>query len=122
METVRDLLLHLDCHKSTGPDGIHMRVLKKLAEVTAKSLSTIYRWSWSTGEVPEDWRLANMTTIYKKGHKEDLENYKPVSLTSVPGKVMEQIILREITQHVWDSQGIRRSQHGFMKGRSCSTI
>ena len=54
------------------------------------------------------------------GHKEDLGNYRPVSLTSVPGKVMEQIILGEITQHMRGIQGIRPS-HGFMKGRSCLT-
>jgi len=51
-------------------------------------------------EVPEDWRLASMTPIYKKGCKEDLGNCRPISLTLVPGKVMEQIILSEITWHV----------------------
>ena len=60
-----------------------------------------------------------MTHIYKRGHKEDPGNYRPVSLTSVPGKVMEQIVLRAITWRVWDNQAIRPSQHGFMKGRSC---
>ena len=62
-----------------------------------------------------------MTPIYKKGSKEDLGNYRPVSLTSVPGKVMEQIILGEITWHVHGIQGIRPSKQGFMKGRSCLT-
>ena len=62
-----------------------------------------------------------MTPIYKKGWKEDLESYRPVSLTSVPGQVMEQTVLKEITQHVWDNRGIRPSQHGFTKGRSCLT-
>jgi len=47
--------------------------------------------------------------------------YRPVSLISVPGKVMEQINLSDIIWHVWDSLGIRPSQHGFMKGRSCFT-
>ena len=74
-----------------------------------------------TGEVPEDWRLANVTPIYKKGCREDPGNYRPVSLTSVPGKIMEQIVLREITQHVQDNWAIRPSQHGFIKGRSCLT-
>ena len=62
-----------------------------------------------------------MTPIYKKGCKAELGNYRPVGLTLVPGKVMEQIVLREITRHVRDSRGIRPSQHGFMKGRSCLT-
>jgi len=62
-----------------------------------------------------------VTPTDKKGHKVDLGSYRPVSLTSVPGKVMEQIILSDITWHVWDNWGIRPSQHGFMKGRSCLT-
>ena len=90
------LLLQLDCHKSMGLDEIHLRVLRDLAEVIAGPLSIIYQNSWLTDEVPEDWRLANVTPIYKKGCREDLGNYGPVSLTSVPGKIMEQIVLREI--------------------------
>ncbi|KAK4818214.1 hypothetical protein QYF61_008704 [Mycteria americana] len=77
--------------------------------------------SWLTGEVPVDWTLANVTPIFKKGRKEDPGNYRPVSLTSVPGKLMEQIILSAITWHVEDNQGIKPSQHGFRKGRSCLT-
>ncbi|KAK4810509.1 hypothetical protein QYF61_004289 [Mycteria americana] len=120
-EMVSDLLHHLDTHKSMGPDEIHPRVLKELAEVLTKPLSIIYQQSWLTGEVPADWRLANVTPIFKKGRKEDPGNYRPVSLTSVPGKLMEQIILSAITWHVENNQGIKPSQHGFRKGRSCLT-
>ncbi|GAB0182802.1 mitochondrial enolase superfamily member 1 [Grus japonensis] len=77
--------------------------------------------SWLTGEVPDDWRLANVTLIYKKGRKEDPGNYRPVSLTSVPGKIMERFILSVLTRQVQDNQGIRPSQHRFMKDRSCLT-
>ncbi|GAB0203692.1 mitochondrial enolase superfamily member 1 [Grus japonensis] len=117
----RDLLHHLDTHKSMGPDGIHPRVLRKLAEALTKPLSIIYQQFWLTGEVPVDWRLANVMPIYMKGRKEDLGNYRPVSLTSVPGKVMEQIILSAVTRHVRDNKAIEPSQHGVMKGRSCLT-
>ncbi|KAK4828536.1 hypothetical protein QYF61_027212 [Mycteria americana] len=120
-EMVSDLLHHLDIHKSMGPDEIHPRVLKELAEVLTKPLSIIYQQSWLTGEVPVDWRLANVTPIFKKGRKEDPGNYRPVSLTSVPGKLVEQIILSPITWHVEDNQVITPSQHGFRKGRSCLT-
>ncbi|GAB0176423.1 mitochondrial enolase superfamily member 1 [Grus japonensis] len=65
--------------------------------------------------------LANMTPIYKKGQKEDPGKYRPGSLTSLLGKLMEQITLNAITWHVQDNQVIRPSQHGFMKGRSCLT-
>ncbi|KFQ21312.1 hypothetical protein N332_13222, partial [Mesitornis unicolor] len=105
-EVVRDLLHHLDTHKSMGPDGIHPRILRELAKVLAKPLSITYQQSWLTGEVPVDWRLANVTPIYKKGQKEDPGNCRPVSLTSVPGKVMEQIILSAITRHMQDNQAI----------------
>ncbi|KAK4826884.1 hypothetical protein QYF61_012072 [Mycteria americana] len=118
-EMVSDLLHHLDTHKSMGPDEIHPRVLKELADVLTKPLSIIYQQSCLTGEVPADWRLANVTPIFKKGRKEDPGNYRPVSLTSVPGKLMEQIILSAITRHVENNQGIKPSQHGFRKGRSC---
>ncbi|GAB0208076.1 mitochondrial enolase superfamily member 1 [Grus japonensis] len=101
-----------------GPDGIHPRVLRELVEELAKPLSIIYQQSWLTGEVPDDWRLANVMPIYKKGWKEDPGNYRPVSLTSVLGKIMEWFILSALTRQVQDNQGIRPSQHGFMKGRS----
>ena len=70
-----------------------------------------------TGEVPEDWRKANVTPVFKKGKKEDPANYRPVSLTSVPGKVMEQLILYVISKQVEEKKVIRSSQHGFTKGK-----
>jgi len=88
-EAVNDLLCHLHAYKSMGPDGIHPRVLRELVEELEKPLSIIYQLSWLTGEVPGHWRIASVTPIYKKGQKEDLGNYRPVSLTSVLGKIME---------------------------------
>ena len=77
VETVRKLLLHLDCYKSIGSDGIHQRELKELV-VNVKLLSIIYQHSWLTREVTENRRLASVTPTYKKCHTEDLENYRSV--------------------------------------------
>jgi len=120
-QAVNDLLYHLDTYKSMGLDGIHPRVLRELAEEVAKPLYINCQQCWLTGEVPDDWRIASVTPICKRGRKEDPGNYRPVSLTLVPGKIMERFILSALTGHVKDNQGIRPSQHGFMKGRSCLT-
>ncbi|KAK4825063.1 hypothetical protein QYF61_023067 [Mycteria americana] len=68
-EMVSDLLHHLGTHKSMGPDGLHPRVLRELVEVLTKPLSILYQQSWLTGEVPVDWRSANVTPMYKKGQR-----------------------------------------------------
>ncbi|KAF4801364.1 hypothetical protein TURU_035746 [Turdus rufiventris] len=87
-ETVRKPLKCLDIHTSMGPDGIHPRVMRKLSDELAKPLSIIYQQSWLTGEVPDDWKLASVTPIHKKGGKEDSGSYRSARLTSVPGKVI----------------------------------
>ena len=71
--------------------------------------------------MPEDWRKASVIPIFKKGKKEDPGNYRPVSLTSIPGKGMEQLILEAIIKQVEEKKVIRSSQDGFTKGKSCLT-
>ena len=81
-------------------------------------LTEIFRKSLRSGEVPEDWRRANITCIFKKGNKQDPGNYRPVSLTSVICKLLESNIREEIMNHLSKHNLLSDSQFGFRKNRS----
>lgn len=120
-EMVLERLLKLDKTKSPGPDGIHNRVLKELADDLAQPLADLFNKSLRSGSVPVSWKTANVTPIFKKGDKRNPGNYRPVSLTSTIGKVMEQIIRDKIINHMSTNQLYSPHQHGFRKGKSCAT-
>ena len=118
---VEDKLEKLNIHKSCGPDNVHPHVLQKTAKATSVPLSHIFQQSLDTGEVPEDWRTANITPIHKKGDRTDPSNYRPVSLTSQVCKVLESIVRDKIVDHLATNNLLSEAQHGFRQGRSCLT-
>ena len=99
-EKVLKQLKTLNSSKSCGPDECHPYFLKECADEIYLPLTDIFHKTLASGEVPEDWRIANITCIFKKGNKQDPENYRPVSLTSVICKLLESNIREAIMDHL----------------------
>uniref|UniRef100_A0A803JXN3 Reverse transcriptase domain-containing protein n=1 Tax=Xenopus tropicalis TaxID=8364 RepID=A0A803JXN3_XENTR len=120
-EEIHKRLEHVKVNKGPGPDGIHPRVLNELSAVIAKPLHIIFQDSLRFGMVPRDWRIANVVQLFKKGSRSQPENYRPVSLTSVVGKLLEGVIRDRIVEYIAVHNTISLCQHGFMRNRSCQT-
>ena len=105
---VESVLANLDTTKATVPDEISARLLKETAPVISTSLC-----------FPQEWRIANIVPVYKKGDKEYVENYRPISLLYIVSKVFARCVLNNIREHIY--QEIKTSQHGFTRGKPCVT-
>ena len=120
-QMVRDRLKEQKPGKSAGPDGMHSRVVVETQEQLVGPLTIIFNKSLSEGVVPDSWKEAEVVPIFKKGKRDDPGNYRPVSLTSVCGKIMEKIVRKEIVDHLERNEVISDVQHGFVQGKSCQT-
>ena len=114
-------LKELKPDKAAGSDGFLPKVLKAVAGGVVPHLCQIFNRSLTTAEVPQDLRSADVCPILKKGLLTDMGNYRPISLTSVPGKVLESIIKDRVVNILETNNLINTSQHGFRQGRSCVT-
>ena len=120
-EIVLEKLSKLDVNKSIGPDEIHGKLLFELRFELVKPLTELFNLSIRIESVPQDWRDANVVPLFKKGSRSKAQNYRPVSLTSVVGKILESIIKDNVVEHLDRHKLLRDSQHGFLSGRSCLT-
>jgi hypothetical protein len=120
-EDVLKKLNRLKTDKSPGPDGLHPKVLFETRDFIYKPLSIILQQSMETGTVPCDWKIANVSPIFKKGDKKSPGNYRPVSLTSIICKLCESIIRDKIMNHMENNNLFSSQQYGFRPRRSCTT-
>ena len=117
---VEKLFASLNPRKAAGANQVPTRILKEHAATIAPVLQIIFQQSLDTGDVPEDWRQANVTVVFKKGERSQPSNYRPVSLTCLTCKVLEHIISSTIRAHLDQHNILNDFQHGFRK-HSCET-
>ncbi len=118
---IEKLLNRLVATKAPGPDCIPNRLLKELAAELAPALAALFNQSIQTGQLPADWRRANISPIFKKDDKHIAANYRPVSLTCVCSKILEHCIVSHIMSHLDRHKILSDLQHGFRQRRSCVT-
>ena len=109
-------LIDLNPNKTPGPDGLHPKVLKEVAESICDPVYYIFLKSLETGEIPDFWELANITALHKGDDRGDPGNYRPVSLTSVLCKTLEKIMRENIIEHINNKGLLSENQHGFTSG------
>ena len=91
-EEVASIIQSLKVKSASGPDGISTQMLKVCSLSISQYLSLLFNQSLSSGIVPTDWKLSNVIPVYKAGDPKLADNYRPISLLSVPSKLLERIV------------------------------
>ena len=120
MEITKELQ-NLNVSKSPGPDKLHPRVLREVADEISLPLHIIFEESFKSATIPQAWKDGHVVPIFKKGKKCEPGNYRPVSLTSIICKTIEKIVRKAVMGNMSRKKLFSNCQHGFLSGRSCTS-
>ena len=122
-ETVRKYIETLNPQKATGPDGISPKLLKLAGQSVTAPLSVIFNQSLRETSVPSTWKCARINTTHKKGDITERENYRPLSILSVPSKIMEKCVVDKLVEHTSENNNlVNSSQWAYKKGLSTELL
>ena len=113
LKGVHDQLSKINTSESQGPNGIPPWFLNRYASHLTPIIHDIFQSSVDSGQVPNAWKEANITAIFKKGNGAETSNYRPISLTPVISKLLEHIIHSHIMKHLEQHHILTDHQHGF---------
>lgn len=119
IHSIKNKINNLDKNKGAGPDLIPPIFIKSCGELLADPLQIIFNHSLHQGKFPKKWKLAKIVPIFKKGKKDEVRNYRPISILSHFGKIFESIVTDFFFQQI--SPKLSYRQHGFFRGRSVLT-
>lgn len=120
-EGIESAINRLSINSAPGPDGICPKILKMTKPIIYLIFAALFQQSLDTGIVPDDWNIGCITPIYKSGDRSMPSNNRPISLTSIPGKLLEHIISSAVMKYLSKNNFFFNNQHGFQKGHSCET-
>jgi len=116
--SILSLIRNLNANKAMGPDGISARMLMIADASVVLPLKIIYSNILNSSIYPDQWKLANVTPIHKKGSKQLVSNYRPISLLPICGKIFEKLIFNSLYTYLTHHKLITHNQSGFKSGDS----
>ena len=120
-DMVKDKLNQINPNKSCGPDDIHPRLLREVAEYISEPISLLMNMSLDQSAIPNDWKNATICPVFKKGSPRLPVNYRPISLTCILCKMLESFVREPVMKHLLDNKLLSNKQYGFISGRSTTT-
>ena len=115
---VLKVLKTLDPNKAYGADEIRSKLIRMVAPGICQSLTSLFNSSLRSGQVPEEWKAANITPVPKKGNNDEVSNFRPVSVLPVVGKVFERLVHNQLYSYLQEHKMLDSAQFGFRPGHS----
>lgn len=113
---IKNALREMKNGKAPGPGDIPVELVKYGPDILIEMLADIFNKCLMEGQnIPEDWNLAYISSIYKKGDKKVCGNYRGISVTSSIGRLYGRILKKRIEAEYQEIE----EQNGFRAGRSC---
>ena len=112
----------LNLNKAMGLNHISPRDLKLCESSVVQGLFEICMKSRVDCQFPISWKKSQVTAVFKKGNRLDVNNYRPISLLSVPSKILERMVCRSFDNHLTTHSLLSDRQRGFWKGQSMESL
>ena len=119
---IEEKICKLKVKKATGPNGVSARLLKYAGMSIAPSLTSVFKQSVEACNPPDQWKIARVSAAFKKGREEDRTCYRPLSMLSIPSKLMESCVASNITNHVVTQNLLDNRQWAYRKGKSTEQL
>lgn len=121
LTSIFEVIKSLPSYSSPGPDGIQNILLKEGGPDLILLIHELFTRIILSGTIPSEWKNAIIFPIFKKGSRNDPQNYRPISLTCTLCKVFERLLKDLMLRFLSENKLLNDSQHGFLPRRSCCT-
>ena len=121
-DIVRDVSKSINPNKAVGPDNIFPKDLKLAQGSAIQGLLEVFKRSMDCSKFPQQWKESLVTPVFKKGNSLDPNNYRPISLLSTPGKLLEKVVCNSFDDHMLSNGILTDRQWGFRRGYSTESL